>query len=129
MTDAGLKVKVGTGRKEWVSGRSWQGSRREPSKQNLEVWNDLAGSGAGTVGEVGWGVVLRVEQVRRWGQARLPLCAAGSTDHRSLCAQAPSPRPASPGKFHTTRLCEYRQYKVWLGVAHGATMAAGEGLL
>lgn len=46
MTDAGLKVKVGTGRKEWVSGRSWQGSRREPSKQNLEVWNDLAGSGA-----------------------------------------------------------------------------------
>ena len=25
VTDAGLKVKVGTGRKDWVSGRSWQG--------------------------------------------------------------------------------------------------------
>ena len=33
MTDAGVKGKVGTGRKEWASVRSWQGSRREPSKQ------------------------------------------------------------------------------------------------
>ena len=43
---AGVKGKVGTGRKEWASVRSWQGSRREPSKQNLEVRNDLAGSAA-----------------------------------------------------------------------------------
>ena len=76
-------------------------------------------------------MMLRAEAVRGEGSGPRPRCVLGPliTVHCVLRLQA-SPRPVSPGKFHTTCVCvcEHRQYReVWLGGAHGAAVRCRRG--